>query len=264
MRLQSKPFINWGQIWLIMKIMEKIKYIYRAYRYKYLVDAPEINFIQQNLKKGDVAVDIGCHKGGYLYWLQQGVTYKGQVYAFEPQPKLYSYLKGISNTLSYDNVVIENKGLSVRHGKVDFHIPMTKSGTSPGARIDAAIQNKKDIKLEIEVVTLDDYFYERQIFPNLIKIDVEGHEKQVLLGGIRLLKYCHPTLLLECENRHLHQGETIFDVFKILLDIGYQGYFYENKSLKSISEFDLECHQRIGEGRFWEEKGYVNNFIFMK
>ena len=37
--------------------------------------------------------------------------------------------------------------------------------------------------------------------------------------------------------------------------------FYENKKLKSISEFKLDRHQRIGEGRFWEEKGYINNFI---
>lgn len=243
--------------------MEKIKYMYRAYRYRYLVDSPEIKFIQQNLKKGDVAVDIGCHKGGYLYWLREGVSRKGQVYAFEPQPKLYKYLKGISHILSYENVVIENKGLSLQHGKVNFHVPLTKSGTSPGARIDV-LENESNEKLEIEVVTLDDYFYERLIFPNLIKIDVEGHEKQVLLGGMRLLKYCHPTLMLECENRHLKGEETIFDVFNILLEIGYEGYFYENKKLKPISEFRLAQHQKIGKGRFWEDKAYVNNFIFKK
>ena len=40
--------------------MEKIKYIYRAYRYKYLIDPAEINFIIQHLRKGDIGVDIGA------------------------------------------------------------------------------------------------------------------------------------------------------------------------------------------------------------
>lgn len=242
-------------------MVEKIKYIYRAYRFLYKIDPNEINYIRRNLNKGDIAIDIGSHKGGYLYWLISKVGIKGKVFAFEPQVQLYNYLQGISRRFGYKNVILENKGLSSKEGSVTFFIPKTKKGNSPGARIDYLDDGTQYNEAEIEITTLDKYFFESKIFPKLIKIDVEGHEKQVLLGGMNLLKSCMPKLLIECENRHL-KDENIFDVFKVLLDIGYQGYFFKNRTLTSISEFNIDTNQKVGEGRFWEAKGYINNFIF--
>ena len=241
--------------------MEKLKFKYRAYRYRYLIDAPEVRFMTRILKKGNIAVDIGSHKGGYLYWMQKYVGPEGRVYAFEPQKKLFNYLEQIIQLNQYMNVTIENKGLSAQSGTMYFHIPNTDSGSSPGARIEQTKSKKKGENLEIEVVTLDDYFYHQNIHPNLIKIDVEGHEAMVLKGGTNLLKDIRPTLIMECENRHLKQ-ESIFDVFKILLDFGYKGYFFEGKKLKPVEHFKLDLHQKTGEGRFWEKSGYINNFVF--
>jgi len=241
--------------------VEKIKYLYRAYRYKYLLDNQEITYIISNLKKGDIAVDIGCHKGAYLYWLQKKVGHKGKVFAFEPQTKLNNYLHVIKRIFNYQNVVIENKGLSSEQKTLSFYIPTTKSGSSPGARIDLLEKDKKQDKIQIEVIRLDDYFLKQQIFPNFIKIDVEGHEKQVLLGGLELLKQCKPKIIMECENRHLIEGD-IFDVFDVLLQIGYKGFFIADKKIRPLSEFNLDIHQKTLEVNFWKKKTYINNFIF--
>jgi len=239
--------------------MQRLSYIFRACRYRYLIDPSEIRYILQNLKKGDTAVDIGCHKGGYLYWIRKGVGKQGKVYAFEPQPKLFAYLN--KTVGASENIILENKGLSAAPGTIDFHIPVTKSGSSPGARIGRFSDSEKVNTLKIEVVTLDDYFLKKNSAPKLLKIDVEGHEKQVLEGGLELLKKHHPKILMECENRHL-DGGSVFDVFQVLLDIGYQGWFFENNRLKPLSAFRLDIHQKTSEGRFWEAKGYVNNFVF--
>ncbi len=238
-----------------------LKYIFRAYRYKYKLDPNEIKYINTNLSEGSVAADIGAHKGGYLYWMRRIVKSAGKIYAFEPQVKLYNYLISISVLAKYKNVIIENLGLSSEEGEVNFFIPKSKRGDSPGARIDI-LKNKKQYKeLTIQITTLDKYFLDRKIFPELIKIDVEGHEKQVLLGGINLLKSCKPKILMECENRHLKEGD-IFDVFDILLNLGYNGFFFENKKLKSINEYDVEIHQNLMKDKFNEKNGYINNFIF--
>lgn len=241
--------------------MKQLKYIYRAYRYKYLIDPPEIKFIQQHLRKGDVAIDIGSHKGGYLYWMHKMVGQDGFVYGFEPQPKLFNYLKETLVGEAYQNVILENKGVSNQEGKVNFHIPITAKGTSPGAKIGHFEDGTANQKVEIEVVTLDNHFYYDRIYPNLIKIDVEGHEKEVLQGGIELLKKCKPALVIECENRHLPDSDVL-DVFSVLFEIGYKGYFFENGSMQPINKFDATVHQKVGEGSFWEAKGYINNFIF--
>ncbi|MCB0578115.1 MAG: FkbM family methyltransferase [Phaeodactylibacter sp.] len=239
-------------------MIDQIKYTYRAYRFRYKIDPDEINYLRANLKKGDVAVDIGAHKGGYLYWMRKGVGKEGKVFAFEPQKKLFDYLQSIARQ---ENVVIEHMGVSSEEGEATFFTPKTKKGDSPGARIGRLAGDGQYDETKIRVTTLDKYFLEREICPTLIKIDVEGHEGQVLRGGTRLLKTCRPRIVMECENRHLKEG-SVFDVFNILLESGYQGFFFQDKKLRPLNEFKAETHQKSGEGRFWEAPGYINNFIF--
>lgn len=242
-------------------MIEKLKYIYRAYRFQHKIDPAEISYIRANLKAGDVALDIGCHKGGYLYWIRKSVTDRGKVFAFEPQVKLFNYLQQVLKVMNFSNVEIENKGLSVKDDTLKFFIPNTKQGASPGARIDFLDDGTEYNEVEIEVTTLDKYCAAKNIKPNLIKIDVEGHEKQVLLGGLEMLKSTMPKVIMECENRHLVDGD-VHDVFKVLLDLGYEGHFFAGKQLKPLKEFDSAVHQKNGEGQFWEAEGYVNNFVF--
>ena len=241
--------------------MEKLKYFFRAFRYRYIVDPDEIAYISKNLAEGRVAVDIGSHKGGYLYWMKRSVREKGKIYAFEPQVILFNYLKRISAIFKYKNVTIENLGVSSQEGEASIFVPITKAGVSPGARIDMFNNATEFEESRIRTTTLDKYFYDQQIFPDLIKIDVEGHEKQVLLGGLKLLKSCMPKILMECENRHL-SGASIFDVFEVLFELGYNGYFYENKMLKPLKDFHPEIHQNLDKGRWWKKRRYINNFVF--
>ena len=57
--------------------MFKLKYLYRAFRYRFRNDPFEIAFIRSIVQKGQICADIGAHKGGYLYWLQAAVGEKG-------------------------------------------------------------------------------------------------------------------------------------------------------------------------------------------
>jgi FkbM family methyltransferase len=232
--------------------------MFRAYRYRYKIDPKEIGYILKNLKRGDIAVDIGAHKGGYLYWMHKKVTSKGRVYAFEPQILLYNYLQ--KRVAAASNITVENLALSNQEAEATIFVPKTAKGVSPGARL-GAVDDGEFIESSIKTTTLDTYFLSRKVYPDFLKIDVEGHEKEVLAGGEKLIKMAMPKIIMECENRHLSTG-NVFSVFNDLLDWGYDGYFYENQAKMCIDEFDESVHQRRGSGRFWEEKGYVNNFIF--
>ncbi len=241
--------------------MDKLKYHYRAFRYRYLIDAPEIRYLLNCLRPGDLAVDIGSHKGGYLYWMRRKVGPEGHVYAFEPQPKLYAYLKDTIGRMGYTNVTLENLGLSDAPGSVDFFIPGGPNSTSPGARIDRLDKQDDYRPMTIEVTTIDQYFLERSRYPRLLKIDVEGHEDRVLAGARHLLEKKPPFLLLEAENRHLTAGD-ISDVFRPLLELDYRGYFFDGGHRRPLQEFNPAVHQAQGPGRFWAKRGYLNNFVF--
>jgi FkbM family methyltransferase len=244
-------------------MIQSVKYYYRAYRLRYKIDTEEIKYMISRMGVGDTVIDIGSHKGGYLYWMQKSVTKTGKVYGFEPQRSLFIYLNRIIKRFKYDNMIIENMGVSSREDVINFYIPKTRKGNSPEARIDLLQDGGSYQKTKIRTTTLDKYFFDCEIYPDFIKIDAEGHEKQILLGGLNLLKTHQPKILMECENRHMKEGK-IFDVFDILLKLGYRGYFFENRNLKPIHEFNTDIHQKRMSGRFWEANGYINNFFFEK
>ena len=53
-----------------------------------------------------------------------------------------------------------------------------------------------------------------------IKIDVEGHEYEALLGLYKLLQREHPTIMIEIHNSCPTKNQT----FKLLEEIGYKTY----------------------------------------
>lgn len=242
-------------------MLQRLAFLYRALRYRYRIDPVEIGYILRALSPGDIAVDVGCHKGGYLYWMQRRVGERGRVYAFEPQPKLFAYLQGVQKKLGFDHITLENKGLSDALGELELRVPVSASGTSPGATLNP-VEGAPYHSHFVEVTTLDRYFFEAGIRPALLKIDVEGHELQVLNGGCQLLAECKPRILMECEQRHIREWGSVEEVFRFLSEQGYTGYFINRGKLRPLAEFDLSVHQRMGEGRFWEGPDYVNNFVF--
>lgn len=244
-------------------MFEKIKYAYRAARYKYKLDTAEIRYILKEVREGEIAVDIGAHKGAYLYWLQKKVGAKGWVFAFEPQPKLSQYLENICKKMNYKNVAVENKGISAEKGSFQLYLPEGKS-SSPAATLQSNLSDSTTThkSIEIQTTTLDEYFLkERNLKPHFLKIDVEGHELEVFKGGKQLLKEAKPKILVECEQRHL-QNMQIEEVFQFLLDLGYKGFFISENEWKPLVHFSVEKHQKVGEGRYWMSKDYCNNFIF--
>lgn len=242
--------------------MDKFKYLYRAFRYRFRVDPTEINYLRQSLQAGETAVDIGAHKGAYLYWMYRQVQPAGRVFGFEPQPTLFGYLTRIQEQFRMTDVQLEQVALSDHQGTGSLFIPAPAGGTSPGATLEATPQTANAGQLtEVSVNTLDQYFdsYNQPI--HFIKIDAEGHELAILKGGVQLLEAHHPRLLIECEARHLTDHQ-VQDVFDWLLSRGYTGTFIQGRQRYPLSEFKLADHQqRIGD-RFWEAPNYVNNFIF--
>ena len=90
-----------------------------------------------------------------------------------------------------------------------------------------------------------------------MKIDVEGHELEVLRGASRTIAKCQPNLLVEIEQRHL--SEPMSTVFHYLEERGYQGFFVEDRALHPIAEFLPERHQQL-ENEY--SPRYINNFLF--
>jgi len=235
-------------------VIQRLKWIYRAWRYRYRLEPLEIRLLLQHLAAGDTAVDVGAHKGAYTYWMRHAVGAAGRVYAFEPQPFLAERLSALVAASGYGNVVVENLGLSSASGTLTLNVP--GHGPSPGASFEAG--SAEGQSYPVRVTTLDEYFDGLAVRSvRLLKCDAEGHELEVFRGGQRLLTEMRPCLLFECERRHRSSGR-VDDVFQWLQELGYRGYFIDRNGARDIREFDPEVHQRDTG-----DPGYVNNFLFL-
>lgn len=241
-------------------MFEQLKFRYRAWRYANLLDRAEIEYIRKHLKTGQSAVDIGAHKGGYLYWMRKSVGNKGRVIAFEPQPFLSDYLQAVIRKMGWENVDIENKGVSSSNAFFDLYIPDNGEVSSPGARLGAYGKEDDSYQKElVETVTLDSHFQGRNQAIALMKIDVEGHELEVFKGAEKILKEDQPLLLFECEQRH-HRDLNIEEVFAYLKERGYEGSFICNGKRLPIDSFSVDKYQA---GKSFKDADYCNNFIFV-
>lgn len=243
----------------MLSFIEKIKLQHRASKYKNKDDVGGIHYILTNIQQGNTVLDIGCHKAGYLYFMQQKVGNTGKVYAFEPQSLLYNYVKKIIGIYNWKNVTLEHLALSNSKGLVTLFIPSNKKSkaSSPGATI-VQQNNNSNINLteQVNTDTLNNYCHIHNIKPNLLKIDVEGNELKVLQGGEEIIKTYHPKIIVECEARHVGE-EKVIETFNYLLQLGYKGYFINGLNKLPLAEFKFSVHQDTNN-----MKNYCNNFVF--
>jgi hypothetical protein len=116
--------------------------------------------------------------------------------------------------------------------------------------------NQRDI--DIRTATLDSFGFDDL---DLIKIDVEGHESEVLDGAQVTITKSRPALIVEIEQRH--NRLPISAIMKGIQDLGYRGFFLLEGRLTSVEQFEPSRHQSPGDFEAHRSASYHNNFIFL-
>jgi len=159
---------------------------------------------------GDVVVDVGANVGEVSIVLSQKVGPGGQVFAFEPVPRIYGYLRGNLALNRCMNVITHNLALGAAAGSVrmtddrrdDMNRVVRDGGiTVPGSTLDLEVPES--------------------LSPALIKVDVEGTELFVLQGGPEVLSR---TACVNCEMWELHfrrNGYSMGDLIAFMRDAGF-------------------------------------------
>jgi FkbM family methyltransferase len=218
----------------------------------------ELLLLEFLLKPGSVFFDIGTNKGEYAYYAEK-LTDPKNIYLFEPEKKLNRQLRAIfSNCHVYDIALSDSKGSHL------FKIPVI-NGVIDNCLSSLEVDNKEDneteaVIYEVKTDTLDRFTEEKKVFPDLIKIDVEGHELAVLKGGENFITTYHPTLIIEIEQRH-HKDiniETVFDSFKAK---GYYCYYYSKKQ-QQLFAYHNKTHL-TNTKEYFGKRDYINNYIFI-
>ncbi|MEX0876883.1 MAG: FkbM family methyltransferase [Phycisphaerales bacterium] len=242
-------------------MIQKLRLIQRAHRYRTRHDPAEIAHIRRLLSPGCVALDIGAHKGAYTYWLSRSVAPGGRVIAIEPQRELADRLVDLYH--SRPGVEIRHGAVGSESGTVTLHIP--GQGPSHGATIRGPESEQKSggtvmRAVEVPCSTLEglaDVYGLTRL--DLIKCDTEGAERDIFRAGAVVLERFRPAVLVECERRHHGDGsDPVAELWAIFRAQGYDGHCFCGGKLVPIAEFDYDTHQRDPD----DKPNYGNNFLF--
>jgi FkbM family methyltransferase len=180
------------------------------------------------LQPGEVFFDIGAQYGVYGLLIANALASKVRVVAFEPFPSEYALLAANIELNNASNVQAVNAALSDRDGPVAMSNFDDKGACCP--RIGAPVAGSRTI----HAIRGDKLISTGNVpFPNVLKLDVEGHELAVLRGLSDALSdpRCHS---LYCEiHDALLPGE---DSNAVLL-------FIKSKGFNVISETPGFNHQ---------------------
>lgn len=240
------------------------RFLLRAWTFRTRRDRAEIAWILANLQRGAICLDVGAHKGGWTYWLHKAVGPGGRVIAFEPQPDLSRCLAESLRPRAFRNVTLEEVALSAHVGSAELLVPGGPGSTSPSASLNQVVREleAETQVIEVPTTTLDAYADEHGLGRvAFVKVDVEGHELEVLDGAAETLARDRPTLLVESEARHTGE-DGVNALFARLSGLGYEGGFFAHDGLHPLAEFDFALHQPCTGPRYWDGPGYCNNFLF--
>lgn len=198
-------------------------------------------FMIRQLKPGDHFLDVGAHFGYFTLLAERLVGKDGLVYSFEPSTESYSILHQNSN--DRPTIKIFGNALSDRVECIRFHeFPNLYSeyNTSDIEQFKNQpwLSSFPPVIKEVEANTIDNLTMDGQFKPFLIKIDVEGSEFKVVLGGKNYLNQYSPLISLEYleENRHNHSHKLAVD---LLRSMGYQSYSIDDDGqLQPVSNLD--------------------------
>jgi FkbM family methyltransferase len=151
--------------------------------------------IPKYCSKDAISIDVGVNEGIFSRWMAK---FSKNVEGFECNPLLYSRLKDfLPSKVHLNECALSNSdGFTV----LRFDPENTGIGTIEALnRLDQNTGIANVIELQVPTRRLDAFEFGRVAF---MKIDVEGHELEVLKGAAGLIERDRPVLLIEIEDRH--------------------------------------------------------------
>jgi FkbM family methyltransferase len=197
-------------------------------------EAGTMALFQALLRPGQVAFDVGAHIGWITLWLAQLVGPQGRVLAFEPGSNNLGYLR--RNVAPLPQVRLMEAAVGEAEGQATlFEESLTGQNNAIGApyhrlagNAAANVAAPRITERSVAMVTLDAVAARQGLRPDLVKIDVEGHEFAVLRGMPGLLAEAPPVLLLEITRDHAA-------ILALLQGAGYQLFAAHTGALRRVA-----------------------------
>jgi FkbM family methyltransferase len=131
-------------------------------------------------REGFVVADLGAGIGYYSLIAARRVGGNGRVYAFEPDPASFLYLRKNAELNRFQNIVLERQAVLDRPAAAELFLHKFH----PGAN---SLFGNGGSPIQVKAVNLDAYFQDKGFRVDVLKMDIEGAEALALKGAERIL-----------------------------------------------------------------------------
>ena len=152
---------------------------------------PEVqSVLRAHLGPGSTFVDAGASVGFYTVLGARLVGPAGRAVAFEPNASACAAIRANADLNGLENVEIVMQALSDREGESFLEGSAAATASLVAEPTTAAVRVRR--------TSLDRFLAERpELAPDVVKIDVEGHESAALRGMTTTLKSVRPVVIVE-------------------------------------------------------------------
>lgn len=190
-----------------------------------------LSALSRIIKPAKVVLDIGAHAGSHSV-VYSHLNSNLSILAFEPQKRMFDLLQYNIDFSNLANVHPFNLAVGHKSGNTTLDAIVHEPGNDIVLTYDMeAPANFGGVGLgpggeEVEMIAIDDLKIENCDF---IKIDVEGAESLVLLGGIETIRKFRPHIFFESNHTHMTQqtlkslgiDQALPDARQMLKELGY-------------------------------------------
>ena len=198
--------------------------------------------------------DVGAHIGIVSLAVSRSISSKGKIFAFEASKQNVNFLKYHIESNNIKNIKIINKLVTSTDKKDQSFFESNEiSGMNSVISI-----NEKQItkKTTVQSTTLDEFCETKKIYPDILKVDIEGSEIDMLIGAKGIIKKMKPLIFLSYHPLHIKKlGYDKSFIFDILKELDYEIYDSKKKRPLTLKNSEyLLIHKRKNLNDIFQKK----------
>lgn len=205
-------------------------------------EAEEIDVLLGRVSPADTVWDVGGNVGIYSVILARAAM-DGHVVAFEPVPASRQRLLANLERNAVTNVTVEPLALSDDGGSAWMQVNLDAHGCDRIVTGDAP----REAQNRIEVTTVKGTTYAAESplgDPDVIKVDIEGHEPDFIRGSWELITRRRPTIMMEV-NPGTWTAPGRFEVWdatlRELFSLYGEGQWFDTSGTRKVSSIDVRA-----------------------
>ena len=200
-----------------------------------------LNNLSKIIKPNSTVIDIGAHTGNMSIAYS---LFASKVFSFEPNPATFEVLE--KNSQLNPNIQPFNYAISDEEGALEFHYSdfgFCNGGFATRTDFGIGVTGHK-VPIDVYAINLENFLEDKEVGDvSLIKIDAEGHDKDILKTLTNIINKHKPSLITE-----IYDGlspDEITDLLDTIHSLGYKAYDEEinnlnldnlGKEIKSVSD----------------------------